>query len=549
MAVDDSITATQETPYQSTISLLANDSDVDGDSLTAVSGTFTTTAGGTIVIATDGSYTYTPPPQYSGPDSVNYTVTDGFLTDVGTLTIDVQAINKAPMVALSQSSMQFSVDPATQNYVYHDPVRGDITIISTGDPYRWTGTYNYVNDTSGNGTDVFPFPDPSVDFLGVKPGNDRLETFVIDLTGYSSITDLGLVLDDIGVNTQLTIKAIDALGNAIDISNAFKTLGQYVTDEKPNFTGFNEIDRTSSTQVVVTNNGTGNAQGRTVFLGDLPTNTASIEITMQSTSNEQLNLALYDMAGSYQTDYIAGGPGIAISSSITSVSDEDDTNIESARIVLTNAKAGDVLNIDNSLLPTGVTAVTDTSTPGQIIINVTGSATKSDYAAIIKGITFENTDTSPDTTPRVVQVTVNDGDVDSNVAVSTIDVATGGSLVSSGSAHAASADAVPLMTSMNFAQSFSLKQVAALHDQDNDSLNGDSSNAEAPLPALTQLLSTDNTASLGVLDVASTFTAEPVTSVATDTSNVLIPDNLDLYAPLPVVASLDDDQLHSSGHI
>ena len=373
-----------------------------------------------------------------------------------------------------------------------------------------------------------------------------VSAFPIDV---AALADLGLVLDDIGVNTQLTIKAIDALGNAIDISNAFKTLGQYVTDEKPNFTGFNEIDRTSSTQVVVTNNGTGNAQGRTVFLGDLPTNTASIEITMQSTSNEQLNLALYDMAGSYQTDYIAGGPGIAISSSITSVSDEDDTNIESARIVLTNAKAGDVLNIDNSLLPTGVTAVTDTSTPGQIIINVTGSATKSDYASIIKGITFENTDTSPDATPRVVQVTVNDGDVDSNVAVSTIDVTTGGSLVSSGSADAASADAVPLMTSMNFAQSFSLKQVAALHDHDNDSLNGDSSNAEAPLPALTQLLSTDNTASLGFFDVASTFTAEPVTSVATDTSNVLIPDNLDLYAPLPVVASLDDDQLHSSGHI
>src|SRR5262249_18543450 len=40
--------------------VLTNDSDVDGPALSAVAGTFTTTQGGTLVLAANGSYTYTP---------------------------------------------------------------------------------------------------------------------------------------------------------------------------------------------------------------------------------------------------------------------------------------------------------------------------------------------------------------------------------------------------------------------------------------------------------------------------------------------------------
>ena len=66
------------------MSLLANDTDVDGPGTTAVAGTFVTAQGGTLVLAADGSYTYTPAANFTGTDSVDYTVTDGTLTDVGT---------------------------------------------------------------------------------------------------------------------------------------------------------------------------------------------------------------------------------------------------------------------------------------------------------------------------------------------------------------------------------------------------------------------------------------------------------------------------------
>ncbi|OGB12924.1 MAG: hypothetical protein A3E51_14195 [Burkholderiales bacterium RIFCSPHIGHO2_12_FULL_67_38] len=99
VAVDDEITVAEDTPFTSVVDLDANDTDLDGDSLTVVPGTFTTTAGGTIVIAADGSYTYTPPANFNGSDSVNYTVTDGSATDVGTLTITVTPANDPPVPA------------------------------------------------------------------------------------------------------------------------------------------------------------------------------------------------------------------------------------------------------------------------------------------------------------------------------------------------------------------------------------------------------------------------------------------------------------------
>ncbi|MBV2133404.1 tandem-95 repeat protein, partial [Pseudomonas sp. MAP12] len=97
VAVDDAVTVTEDVPFTSSIQLDANDSDLDGDNLSVVAGTFTTAQGGSITIAADGSYSYTPAANFHGTDSVDYTVTDGNLTDTGTLTITVTPVNDAPV--------------------------------------------------------------------------------------------------------------------------------------------------------------------------------------------------------------------------------------------------------------------------------------------------------------------------------------------------------------------------------------------------------------------------------------------------------------------
>ncbi|WP_188923135.1 Ig-like domain-containing protein, partial [Shewanella gelidii] len=77
----------------------------DGDALSVIAGTFNTTEGGTIVIAADGSYVYTPPANFNGIDTVVYTVTDGTGTDTATLTIDVGGSNDAPTLVADTGSV------------------------------------------------------------------------------------------------------------------------------------------------------------------------------------------------------------------------------------------------------------------------------------------------------------------------------------------------------------------------------------------------------------------------------------------------------------
>jgi hypothetical protein len=67
--------------------VLANDRDVDSPTLTARSGT--PPAFGTVVIASDGGFTYTPGPNYSGSDTFTYFADDGELEREAEVTLEV----------------------------------------------------------------------------------------------------------------------------------------------------------------------------------------------------------------------------------------------------------------------------------------------------------------------------------------------------------------------------------------------------------------------------------------------------------------------------
>jgi Ca2+-binding RTX toxin-like protein len=106
---------------------------------------------------------------------------------------------------------------------------------------------------------------------------------------------------------------------------------------------------------------------------------------------------------------IAAGPGIT----------DDGTIIHSAKIVLANAKAGDVFSLGSH---PGIAAVVDNSVAGQITINLTNDASLAAYQAAIQAVTFSNNSDTPDGSDRIINVTVNDDLVDSNVATTTIHV-------------------------------------------------------------------------------------------------------------------------------
>jgi VCBS repeat-containing protein len=80
--------------------VLGNDSDPDGDPLTAV--LVTGPSHGTLSLNVDGSFSYTPAANFAGSDSFSYRATDGSLnSNPVTVTITVTAVNDAPTVTVA----------------------------------------------------------------------------------------------------------------------------------------------------------------------------------------------------------------------------------------------------------------------------------------------------------------------------------------------------------------------------------------------------------------------------------------------------------------
>lgn len=103
VAFNDSAATNEDVGTYSGSSVLANDFDWEKNSLTAVPGTFNG-AYGTLVLNADGTYTYTPDGStqalalgQSVQDSFTYVVSDGSLSDTGTLTITIAGRNDAPV--------------------------------------------------------------------------------------------------------------------------------------------------------------------------------------------------------------------------------------------------------------------------------------------------------------------------------------------------------------------------------------------------------------------------------------------------------------------
>jgi len=96
VAVDDTGIEINENTSLNLIDVLANDSDVDGTTPTVQS--VTQGAHGTVTL-NGGQVFYTPVLDYNGPDTFTYTITDGSLTDVGTVSLTVLNLSDAPVLA------------------------------------------------------------------------------------------------------------------------------------------------------------------------------------------------------------------------------------------------------------------------------------------------------------------------------------------------------------------------------------------------------------------------------------------------------------------
>jgi VCBS repeat-containing protein len=101
VAAGDAYSTAEDTPLTvAAPGVLANDSDPDGNPLTAAVGSGP--SHGTLTLNANGSFTYTPAANYNGSDSFTYRASDGTLqSSPATVTITVGAVNDAPTVTVA----------------------------------------------------------------------------------------------------------------------------------------------------------------------------------------------------------------------------------------------------------------------------------------------------------------------------------------------------------------------------------------------------------------------------------------------------------------
>jgi VCBS repeat-containing protein len=174
--------------------VLTNDTDVDGDILTAIK--VTDPAHGALILNTNGSFTYTPAINYNGTDSFTYKANDGQLdSNIATVSITVRPVNDPPVI------QSITVNPNQLWPPNKKPVDVKVTVVAN-DPdgvndisritYSVTDEYGIYNvaetNLPANGT---------ISLIADRDGNDkdgRIYTIAI------RVYDTGGLFDQRSVN-------------------------------------------------------------------------------------------------------------------------------------------------------------------------------------------------------------------------------------------------------------------------------------------------------------------------------------------------------------
>ena len=173
-AVNDSYSTNEDTAL--TVStraggVLGNDTDADNDVLTAVA--YTSPSNGSLTHNADGTFTYTPNPNYNGTDSFTYKANDGSVDSAAaTVTLTVSAVDYLPAAADDSTTVPEGAGPTAIDVLANDtdadggpkvvesatdPAHGQVSVAPGGSGVAYSPDANYCNDQVGGVPDMFSY--------------------------------------------------------------------------------------------------------------------------------------------------------------------------------------------------------------------------------------------------------------------------------------------------------------------------------------------------------------------------------------------------------
>jgi VCBS repeat-containing protein len=228
VAVVDSFTMNEDETLTTSVSLLANDSDLEGDSLTVNTTPVVDVVNGTLTLNADGTFTYAPPANHYGSELFTYEVSDGNGgTAQASVTITIYAVNDTPIPVSDSYSVDenSSIDVSLSlGLIANDTdMDGDTLTVDTTpvvDVSNGTlvlssdGTFTYTPYANYYGSDSFTYR--------VTDGNGGVATTTVNIT-IAEVPNQAPVVAGIdstytltqGQDTVITATATDVDGDAV----------------------------------------------------------------------------------------------------------------------------------------------------------------------------------------------------------------------------------------------------------------------------------------------------------------------------------------------
>ena len=223
VAVADSFSTTENVALTvAAPGVLANDTDVDGDTLSAT--LVTSTAHGTLALAANGGFVYTPTASFFGADAFSYKASDGTLTSgIVTVTINVAQTEHAPVAVAdaytTAEDTALTVAAATgvlanDTDADSDPLTAVLVATTTHGTLSLaaTGSFTYTPTANFHGADSFTY----------KANDGQLDSSVVTVSlTITSVNDAPVAVADAYTTAEDTLLAVNAatgvLANDTDV--------------------------------------------------------------------------------------------------------------------------------------------------------------------------------------------------------------------------------------------------------------------------------------------------------------------------------------------